>query len=900
MAVPLAYAAAIAHSRFAARTLPRLDAAGCLLDPSAAITADVLRCHREAHWPGLSQRPQEQAIAGLREFRNSALLAIMARDLSGQADLAENLSSISLLAEQAIQLAYEISVRGLAARHGTPRDQQGQPVDLLIVGMGKLGGLELNASSDVDLIYLVAGEGLTAGNEHGQGQIDLGSFFGKVAKKMSLLLAEPTAHGFVFRVDLRLRPNGDAGPVICSLAMLEDYLIVHGREWERYAWIKARVVNQPVFQTQDSFQAGVQALESIRRPFVFRRYLDFNALAALRDLHGQIREEAERRSRRQGSRLAGVHEPVDVKLGRGGIREIEFVAQLFQLIRGGREERLRDRSTRGVLQTLAEQGRLSTQEVTQLQDAYAFWRRLEHRLQYEEDAQTHLLGGSEEAVARAASAMGCRDARDLIDQIEGHQHAVSELFDRLFRRDDTTQDDNAEDPRPRATDRDSRLTRVRALVAAHAAASGQPDLVRRGLEALLETLSRRASYLALFDEYPETLVRVARVIEASSWASEYLRRHPIVLDELLDSRTLMESPNLEGFSQELSRQMLQARIGDAPDVERQMDLLREAHHAQTFRLLVQDLEGMWTVERLSDQLSGLADCLIEATLEAAWQASPRRHRESPRFAVIAYGKLGGKELGYASDLDLIFIYDDHHDLAAERYARLAQRINVWLSTNTAAGSLFEIDLRLRPNGNAGLLVSDLTGFLRYQTEQAWAWEHQALTRARFCAGHQDIGRAFEDARIKILRMARDRGTLLEEILAMRHKMHEGHPNPTGLFDLKHDCGGMVDIEFMVQALVLGHAHVHASLTDNLGNIALLRRSAQLGLIPEGLAEQTADAYRHLRQHQHRIRLSGASSARVPAGLMASERQAVESLWSVVFADAPVTTRSLAQIRQRTG
>lgn len=900
MAVPLSYAAAIAHSQFAARTLPRLDAAGCLLDPSAAITADVLRCHCEAHWPGLARRPQEEAISGLREFRNSALLAIMARDLSGLADLAENLSSISLLAEQAIQLAYEISVRGQAVRHGAPRDQQGQPVDLLIVGMGKLGGLELNASSDVDLIYLVAGEGLTAGNEHGQGQIDLGSFFGKVAKKMSLLLAEPTAHGFVFRVDLRLRPNGDAGPVICSLAMLEDYLIIHGREWERYAWIKARVVNQPVFQTPDAFQAGVEALESIRRPFVFRRYLDFNALAALRELHGQIREEAERRSRRRESRLTGVYEPVDVKLGRGGIREIEFVAQLFQLIRGGREERLRDRSTRGVLQTLAEQGRLSAQEVSQLQDAYAFWRRLEHRLQYEEDAQTHLLSGSEEAVARAASAMGCRDARDLIDQIERHQQAVSELFDRLFRRDDTTQADNAEDPKPRATDRDSRLTRVRALVAAHAAASGQPELVKKGLEALLEALSRRASYLALFDEYPETMARVARVIEASSWASEYLRRHPIVLDELLDSRTLMESPNLEGFSQELSRQMVQARIGDAPDVERQMDLLREAHHAQTFRLLVQDLEGMWTVEGLSDQLSALADCLIGATLQAAWQATPRRHRESPRFAVIAYGKLGGKELGYASDLDLIFIHDDHHELAAERYARLAQRINVWLSTNTAAGSLFEIDLRLRPNGNAGLLVSDLSGFLRYQTEQAWAWEHQALTRARFCAGHAEIGRAFEEARIQILRMARDRCTLLEEILAMRHKMHEGHPNPTGLFDLKHDCGGMVDIEFMVQALVLGHAHLHTSLTDNLGNIALLGRSAQLGLIPEGLAAQTADAYRNLRQHQHRIRLSGASSARVPAGLMTSERQAVESLWSVVFADAPATTRSLAQIRQRTG
>ncbi|MGA0186669.1 MAG: bifunctional [glutamate--ammonia ligase]-adenylyl-L-tyrosine phosphorylase/[glutamate--ammonia-ligase] adenylyltransferase [Burkholderiaceae bacterium] len=903
MALHHAYEVAADHSGFARRSLARLDAAGLLMDPSRAITASHLKEHLAARWPEITE-PSHDAAASLRQFRNSALLAIMARDLAGLSDLSENLSSISALAEQTIQLAYAVAAQGLAGRHGTPQDPHGQPVDLLIVGMGKLGGHELNASSDVDLIYLIPDDGQTTGVPLEDGtvgsQIDLSSFFGKVARRMSALLAEPTAEGFVFRVDLRLRPNGDAGPVICSLAMLEDYLIVQGREWERYAWIKARVVNQPVFQSPALFEASLEALESIRRPFVFRRYLDFNALAALRELHGQIREEAERRSQRREARLAGSHTPVDVKLGRGGIREIEFIAQLFQLIRGGREERLRDRSTRAVLATLREQGRLSDDEVRDLQEAYGFWRRLEHRLQYDEDAQTHVLGGSTSAYERAASAMGLANADALAEAIVIRQQRVSVLFDKLFRRDDTTQADPSEEPRPRPTDRESRMGRVKALIEQHANASQQPALVRQGLEALLDSLGRRASYLALFDEYPEAMARVARVVESSSWASDYLRRHPIVLDELLDSRTLMDPPDLSAFALDLERQMSEARLGDAPDVERQMDLLREAHHAQTFRLLVQDLEGLWTVERLSDQLSALADCLIRATLQAAWVATPKKHRDTPRFAVIAYGKLGGKELGYASDLDLIFVHDDPHELAQERYARLAQRMNVWLSTTTAAGSLFEIDLRLRPNGNAGLLVSDLPGFIRYQKEQAWVWEHQALTRVRFCAGDAEIGQAFESARIEILRMPRDQASLLEEILAMREKMHEGHPNPSGQFDLKHDTGGMVDIEFMVQALVLGHAHAHPSLTDNLGNIALLRRAADIGLISRPLAEATADAYRRFRQHQHRIRLSGAASARVEPDLLEPERAAVQALWAEVFSAAPEAIRPLAAIRQRTG
>ncbi|MFZ9841360.1 MAG: bifunctional [glutamate--ammonia ligase]-adenylyl-L-tyrosine phosphorylase/[glutamate--ammonia-ligase] adenylyltransferase, partial [Burkholderiaceae bacterium] len=440
--------------------------------------------------------------------------------------------------------------------------------------------------------------------------------------------------------------------------------------------------------------------------------------------------------------------------------------------------------------------------------------------------------------------------------------------------------------------------RLEAQIEQLAQASDQPDRVRQGLQHLVQSLSKRASYLALFDEYPEALTRVSKVFAASSWAGQYLTQHPIVLDELLDARSLYEAPNIEAFGQDLQASLSTATLQGEPDIERQMDILREAHHAQVFRLLVQDLEGQWRVEELSDQLSGLADQVLAATLTSAWRVGRKIHRPDPQFAVIAYGKLGGKELGYASDLDLIFVYDDDHEMAQEQYAKLAQRINVWLTTNTASGQLFEIDLRLRPNGNAGLLVSDLQGFIDYQRQQAWVWEHQALTRARWCAGDARIGEAFEQARRDILSLPREPLALLEEVLAMREKMHEGHPNTSGLFDLKHDRGGMVDIEFMVQVLVLRYSHQHPSLTDNIGNIALLHLSGQLGLIPTDLAAAVANAYRELRRQQHRLRLAGAASARLDlaqAPLIAQAQQDVRALWSAVFAEAPATVRRLSDL-----
>ncbi|MGA1253113.1 MAG: hypothetical protein ACO3WN_04685, partial [Burkholderiaceae bacterium] len=457
------------HSAFARRCLPLVITRGQLLSLGQPIDGPLLLSHLARGWPELSAcytgltctLSEEKVATALRQFRNSALLAIMGRDLGGQADLAENLEGITALAEISLQLAYRAVGYQMAQRHGLPRRPDGRPVDLLVVGMGKLGGGELNASSDIDLIYVIAEEGQTDGVD-GKGILDLHTFFTRLGRKLALLLGDVTADGIVFRVDLRLRPNGDSGPLVSTFAMLEDYLMVQGREWERYAWVKARVVSPAFFSTPEVFAEDLQSLEDIRRPFVFRRYLDFNALAALRDLHQQIREEAERRTLKRESRLAGEFDPVDLKLGPGGIREVEFIAQLFQLVRGGRNATLQARGTREILRVLGEQGRLSAQEVQTLLGAYRFWRQLEHRLQYVEDAQTHVLGGAQAEVDHAARSMGLDNGAALHHEIAQHREQVKNLFERLFRKEVSDANASAEvtGQTPRATDRDSRLARI--------------------------------------------------------------------------------------------------------------------------------------------------------------------------------------------------------------------------------------------------------------------------------------------------------------------------------------------------------------------------------------------------------------------------------------------------------
>ncbi|MFN7642149.1 MAG: bifunctional [glutamate--ammonia ligase]-adenylyl-L-tyrosine phosphorylase/[glutamate--ammonia-ligase] adenylyltransferase [Burkholderiales bacterium] len=856
--------------------------------------------------PGTGRAAADPGPA-LRRARQLLVLAIIERDVRQLAPLAEVCGAISAWARIATAVAVRHAGAELAEVHGLPADADGHPQDLLVVGMGKLGGDELNVSSDIDLVFVHRDDGETAG---GTGRaLSSGEFFHRLARRASGLLSDVTEDGFVFRVDTRLRPNGESGPLVVTLPMLEQYFYDQGREWERFAWLKSTVIADSGLAGPEARGRDEAALGGIVQPFVFRRYLDFAAFGAMRELHAMIRSEAQRRSARRDSSDGG---GIDVKLGRGGIREVEFCAQLFQIVRGGRDAQLRDRRTLVTLESIAQRRLLEPAAADRLANAYRLLRRVEHAVQYQEDAQTHRLPDDPLVQARIAGmlamtpegfAAALRAARD---DVEG-------VFDALLAEPVRETPTTEAAPAPMLELDDTGRARVAALHEGRRYRLARPDTQRRidqlleqalregepapgapgaprtadgtwlgRLVDLLETVAGRPAYLALLLQYPAAFRRLLEMIGQAKWAADYLMRHPVVLDELLDGQ-ILERADLAAWEHELRRSLAatMTREGE-PDFERRMDVLREAHHAQVFRLLAQDLAGRLTVERLSDHLSELADRVLAIVLDLGWAQVRGRHRETPAFAVIAYGKHGGKELGYASDLDLVFVYEDDDEGAQPAYAQLAQRLSVWLSTRTAAGLLFEIDLRLRPNGNAGLMVSSLRAFETYQRESAWVWEHQALTRARFAAGDAELGARFEALRRDILAQPRDPVALATEVRTMRRKMLDGHPNRSELFDVKHDPGGMVDIEFLVQYLVLAHANAHPELIDDAGNIALLERAARAGLLDPQSAADVAQAYRDFRRLQHVLRLNDARYARVEPASVAAQREAVRALWEAVL------------------
>jgi len=881
--------AVLAPSRYAVGLLSSRHALAEGLDDPAPFA-------REAMQAALAEAAADDEAAlrrRLRRLRQQVLLRVMARDLSGKADLAEVCGTMSALADASIATAQAWCEAQLVRTHGVPRDANGAAQPFVVVGMGKLGGGELNVSSDIDLVFLYPEEG----DSDGERPLSNHEYFTRLGRRLIALLSEITEDGFAFRVDMRLRPYGESGPLVCSFEALENYFITQGREWERYAWIKAR----PITGGVDGAQAITDALASIVRPFVFRKYLDYATLGAMRRLHAEVRREVARRE------LAD-----HIKLGPGGIREIEFIVQALQLVRGGRDAALAVRPTLTVLERLAERNLIPAQAAQELAQAYDFLRRLEHRLQYLDDRQTHRLPTDADDRARVAAMSGAPDWAALESRIEAVRTTVTRHFQAAFAESEESsgpavwQDDRDAVARALATlgyrDADAaaaRLMSIRAsqrytllptdsrrrfdalvpALASVAAETADPDTtLARGLD-LIEAIARRAAYLALLAEHRVALERVARIVGASSWAAQFVTRHPLLLDELLDDRVLYAPPDWAAFDRTLRAQV----TAHAGDTESQMNVLREQHQAQVFRLLAQDLAGQLTVERLADHLSAAADAVLEVCLDAAWAELRNRHREeAPRFAIVSYGKQGGKELGYASDLDIIFLYDDEDERAPEVYARLAQRLNNWLTTHTASGVLFATDLRLRPSGASGLLVSSLAAFEEYQEKAAWTWEHQALTRARYCAGDAAVGAAFEAIRERILRRARDRHKLAQDVLEMREKMHAAHPNRSPLFDLKHDRGGMIDLEFIVQYLVLAHAHAHPELVGNLGNIALLGIAGELGLIPAALAAACQDAYREFRRQQHALRLEGAQYARVEPRSVEDKVRAVRALWDAVF------------------
>ena len=878
---------------------------------------------------GVEERVEDQDEAlwmtNLRLARQRLMLWIAFRDLNGMADLQEVTHALSHFAELAVSASIAFIREDLKNRFGLPWSNSTQSeMPLMVVGMGKLGGLELNLSSDIDLIFLYEHEGETTG---GPKSLSNHEWFARMGKRLIKLLAEHDANGFVFRVDMRLRPNGDSGPLVCSLDMLEEYLLVQGREWERYAWIKGRLI-APLPDSPE-FAHCQKELEQLIRPFVYRRHLDYGVIASIRELHAQIQAEAEKRSSGNQGRSR------DIKLGRGGIREIEFLAQMFQLMRGGTDPRFRVRPSLEVLELIKRCGILPANEVESLQAAYVYLRRLEHRIQVWDDQQTHYLPEDEEVRSRLAIAMQDQDldANAFMAELDRHQNNVAQLFEKAFLLDDSARLEIAplaqdwapdqatfpdsyvrwqawvDSPKQKLLPEKSRLIfdnlmcKAAERLQSDGAASTLADQTLLRFFDLLEAIARRSAYLSILAEYPGALSNVLDLLKASQWGAQYLTRHPHLLDHLLNAqseRALIENP--EKYWMEV-RTNLNIQLDDVmtegDGSEQAMDILRVTHHNETFITLLTDLgigvQQALPVERVSDHLSALADLILQTTFERIWPSVAKKFNlpidTSPPFAIISYGKLGGKELGYASDLDIIFLYQaDETDLAAQEiYALLAKRMINWLTAFTSTGSLFEIDTRLRPNGSAGFLVTNAEAFKKYQLREgdnaAWVWEHQALTRARFSAGNSDVGVFFDSVRSEVLSQPRDIDQLRLEILEMRRKVHAGHPNANVDFDLKHDAGGMVDIEFIVQFLVLAYAHKYPQLIGNLGNIALLRIASDVGLISQEAAQSVGDAYRLLRAHQHRLRLDGAEKTRInlenePELIVAKDT--VQALWLEIF------------------
>ena len=880
---------AIAQSRAFSLYLDRLLTARpeqlALLQARLLHPFDAAEMAGFAPWEALDS--PEDMSAALRRLRQAVMARLITRDHNGLASLDEVVSTISQLAEFAVQQSLASACRALP-QYGQPiGEDSGKVQQLIVIGMGKLGGGELNVSSDIDLIFIYPEGGETSGPR----KISNHEYFSQVGKRIISLINDVTLDGQVFRVDMRLRPYGDSGPLVMSFPALENYLLTQGREWERYAWIKAKALT-----------GDVAGLADMVRPFVYRKYLDYNAYGAMRELHAQIRREVARRDMAD-----------NIKLGPGGIREVEFIAQVFQLIRGGRDKTLQLRSTRATLDRLAELRLLEPAAVAELQEAYAFLRNLEHRLQYLDDQQTQTLPASEENQIKIAHSMGYQNWPAFLDALNTERRKVTRHFEQVFILPTETAPDHPlsclwndigeQDPSPQLTtlgfdDVPGVTGQLRALaqsqryqqiplagrkkfdalmpplieVSTH---FPNPAATLSRIIGLMEAISRRASYLALLTEYPQTLQRLATLCSASAWVSTYLTRHPILLDELLDARVLYATPDWPALAAQLEQQMQQSD----GDIEAKMDTLRHFQHAQAFRLVAQDIAGMWTVEALSDQLSMLADTVLDATLHHAWRDIPSRHTDTPCFAIIGYGKLGGKELGYASDLDIIFLYDDEHPDATELYSRLARKMSTWLTSATSAGILYDIDLRLRPNGASGLLVSSLQAFRNYQEKQAWVWEHQALTRARYVAGDSTIGKGFETIRHDVLTLQRDHDTLRSEVLGMRQRMLESHPPHE--HDVKHARGGIIDIEFIVQYLILAHARQLPAFTGNTGNIALLAVAAEAGLVSHALAEQGRSAYRYYRKLQHAARLNESSKVEVNDTLRQHYQQ-TQALWLQVF------------------
>ncbi|MFA0570196.1 bifunctional [glutamate--ammonia ligase]-adenylyl-L-tyrosine phosphorylase/[glutamate--ammonia-ligase] adenylyltransferase [Vibrio gallaecicus] len=855
----------------------------------------------------------------LRQFRNREMTYIAWQDFTASWKLEESLSHLSMLAEAMIFETYQWQYDICCQEWGTPCNSEGEPQPMLIIGMGKLGGGELNFSSDIDLIFTYPENGETQGARR---SIANAQFFTRLGQRLIKALDQHTFDGFCYRVDMRLRPFGESGPLVMSYAALEDYYQEQGRDWERYAMVKARVMGSEMYPEY-------QELRQMLRPFVFRRYIDFSAIQSLRRMKSMISSEVRRRG------LSN-----NIKLGPGGIREIEFIAQVFQLIRGGREPSLRGRGLLETLSAIETLGLLESKEVEHLSSAYLFLRRLENLLQAMGDKQTQTLPDGEQEQLQLAVAMKFSDWDGLIEETRNHMAKVhivfedligveeedanpiashfSELWDMAHKPDvieHVLENDIAIANPPEAA---KTIIQFKADLAKKTLGPRGREVLNRlmpkvfqalytakdaefGLSRVLHLLHRivtRTTYLELLDEHPAALTQLVRLCTASPMISEQLGRYPILLDELIDPQQLYNPVPLESYKTELRDYL--ARIPE-DDMEQQMEGLRQFKQTCILRIAAADIAGVLPVMKVSDHLTYLAEAIVEAGINQAWlqvaakfgEPTHIKDREGRGFAVVGYGKVGGWELGYNSDLDIVFMHDCPVNVYTDGkkeidgrqfYLRLAQRIIHIFSTRTASGILYEIDTRLRPSGVSGLLVSPTDAFDEYQHNDAWTWEHQALTRARMIYGDGQLAEAFNKTRHEVLCLERGEEKLKKDVVDMREKMR-GHlgGKKSDRFMLKQDAGGITDIEFLAQYLVLRYSHEKPKLTRWCDNVRVFESMLSQGIMEEAQGLALTNAYTTLRDEIHHRNLLNLD-ADVAIDKFPQERDAVKQAWQEWMVD----------------
>ena len=857
-------------------------------------------------------------MADLRSLRRREMVRIAWRDIGGLADFEETVRDTSDLADAIIAASVDRLHEWQCADLGTPIGHGGEPQQLVVLALGKLGANELNFSSDIDLIFTFPENGQTEG---GRRSVDNDRFFLQLGRKLVKVLGEPTADGFVYRVDMRLRPFGTQGPLVLSFDAFEEYYQTHGRDWERYALIRARAVSGDMV-------LAAELLERLR-PFIYRRYIDFGTLQSLRSLKVVMEQEVARKGMEHS-----------VKHGPGGIREIEFTAQAFQMVRGGRTPALRYRRLLTVLARLGELDLLPAHAVESLGAAYRFLRTAEHRLQQADDRQEHMLPLDEAARTRIAAGMGHASWETFSERLDHHRRNVDEQFAQVFGEERETEAGAGGDPLDvllvASTDeatgvatledagfaaareawsivaryRDTIALKTPDALGHERLARLMPDLLRavavqgnatQTLErvmAVVETVAKRSAYLALLAERPVALSQFVQLCAASPWIARLLGQHPVLFDELLDPRTLYEPLGPDELDRDVAERL--AAIDD-PDREFEMDCLRQSKQANVLRVAAADVSRRIPLMVVSDHLTEIAEAVLRAALAIAWRDITTRHgrpasmpRDAafPPYAIIAYGKLGGIELGYGSDLDLVFVHDDDTSAAttgpkpidlATFYARLTQRLIHVLTAMTPQGALYEVDPRLRPDGSKGVLVNTLDGLGGYLRDKAWTWEQQALVRARAVAGDPALGQRFARLRRDVLLRERDGDALRDDVRTMRERMRtELGSRHSDRFDLKQDPGGVADIEFMVQYGTLRWASRLGADLDFTDNIRLLDGFGRAGLMPEEDITLLADAYRACRGRIHELALQE-SGAVVDAGEFAEYREAVIAIWNRLMA-----------------